>query len=88
MEVARSLNLLESKETGLKLLLPSRLSVKTYGSDSYCFGMQGRTFHSHKDKAIATIELTNLVYIPDDLEHRPEGRSRQRAPLCTTSNVS
>ena len=40
-----------------------------------------------KVKAIATIELTNLVYIPDDLEHRPEGRRRQRTPLCTTSNV-
>jgi hypothetical protein len=48
MEVARSLNLLESKETGLELLLPSRLSAKTYGSDNYCFGMQGRTFYSYK----------------------------------------
>jgi hypothetical protein len=41
-----------------------------------------------KNKAIATIEHTNSVYVLDDLEHRPEGRSRQRAPLCTTSNVS
>jgi hypothetical protein len=26
-----------------------------------------------KDKAIAIIKHTNSVYVPDDLEHRPEG---------------
>jgi hypothetical protein len=40
-----------------------------------------------KDKGIAIIELTNSVNVADDLEHRPKGRRRQRAPLCTTSNV-
>jgi hypothetical protein len=40
-----------------------------------------------KVKAIATIELTNSVHVPDDLEHGPEGWRRQRAPLYTTSNV-